>query len=1065
MSAEMKGDGIEQFNSIYYQKLSPEDKPQKRCYENAGENKFFVCWEKIYSGTKKTNVYASYPTAKCFFEMYDQLEDEEKRFYEQIKNECIEHYDIDGEYTDPEFQDYKLPSGEYELDHYIRDFMEARRDFIEESKWDIPSQCTLLVKDSCNEEKNKVSLHLIVRSYKRTKDSMRVPCYFPSKLMCQRYMMEFKTYLEYDDLGFKFDSKIYTKNRNLRLLGSHKHGQPERPLKRSFYNRESVYMPQELFCASYIEPDSVPITCDILLQEPIVKDLEENKLNEVEQNTIEEVIMNDPYIGDNFTISCDEVGFYTLTRKQASKCPICDPEKGFKERIHDHENQYVTLYNGGIYLRCHRDTQNRKYFIGRYKASTTKFLQGKKKSPNEIEIPKKKKPLCYYPEKIRLDPSKCTEYKEHIKYVQEYNPKPKVPVYICEAQLGTGKTLQIICYTNKQGTMKRIIALSSRRSFARNFTGEINSDSLRKFKCYSDLKNEIDLQECQSLVIQVESLHRLDEDNKPHILIIDEIESILYQMTSRKTHKKNLINNYKMLKHLLLNAKHIFMLDGYISNRTMDFITSLRLDYEFHKYTMKPEEREMISIPKRSNFGSNLISTLKAGKKVYFYCASFAKLKDEFLPNILKELPNLRIKEYSKRCPPDDLDNIRETWQQYDLIVTTSVLTVGCNFDIGCKEGENPYFDQLFCYMNKDSKNLVRDVFQSLKRVRKINDKKLKFCLETSLYDQDSDFPLSRSGIIRQLQTKEEAFDSLFKQKHQQLDLELIELFIHNQLEANMSVILMEPMWYHYAKINGYHISPFNEVLTKFQWDKYQKVIPDYWAIEELRYSEFINLLSKQQRGETLKEKEELEQMKFLFQHGILQYQYVNDSIAEQYWERYFNHGRTQMINMTYEKGILEGTITMQELVNRGEVNIIEGADRVAQLGIMREMCLLLKMDHSQVTKIITREDMENTIHAMKHGLYSNMLLHFGLRDQRTKKESTITYEEIMRITSRVWNKWGTSKVRMGERKRKQIKGKRVEVTEVEFGDDIPDFMDRMETYKEDQFAPGRFATNEKFLT
>ena len=79
------------------------NKPQRRCYtEYEGQGlDFWVAFERPYldpttNTVKKTMSYSAYPEVDNFLNKYDTLDEKQKTFYEQIKGECVEMYDIDG---------------------------------------------------------------------------------------------------------------------------------------------------------------------------------------------------------------------------------------------------------------------------------------------------------------------------------------------------------------------------------------------------------------------------------------------------------------------------------------------------------------------------------------------------------------------------------------------------------------------------------------------------------------------------------------------------------------------------------------------------------------------------------------------------------------------------------------------------------------------------------------------------------------------------------------------------------------------------------------------------------
>lgn len=78
------------------------------------------------------------------------------------------------------------------------------------------------------------------------------------------------------------------------------------------------------------------------------------------------------------------------------------------------------------------------------------------------------------------------------------------------------------------GKYKTILALSFRRTFARD-NAEKNS-----FENYENIQGDINLIDHPHLILQVDSLARLNTAVKPQLLIIDEIESTIEQLLAIK---------------------------------------------------------------------------------------------------------------------------------------------------------------------------------------------------------------------------------------------------------------------------------------------------------------------------------------------------------------------------------------------------------------------------------------------------------------------------------------------------------------------------------------------------
>lgn len=654
-------------------------------------------------------------------------------------------------------------------------------------------------------------------------------------------------------------------------------------------------------------------------------------------------------------------------------------------------------------------------------------------------ISHKKKSLFFTPPKSHAK-VECTQIHTD-DFVQPFQiPKGKHINYIVQAGLGLGKTTQLINYMNTLPKNSKIIILTSRRSFARSIFGELTAKCNRSFDHYLDIPPDL-LKNHKSIIIQVESLHKLQIDDNPNCndyydyVIIDEVESILFQMTIESTHGKNLTSNHEMFNNLLKHSKVNIMMDGFVSNKTFDFVDNLGMTYEFHKFTKLPIQRSAYKLKDLVSLMTNLIDTLRKGKKCFLYSSSCNKLVDDIIPNIKCAIPGIRIKEYHKNAPPDDLDKINETWRQYDLVCTTSTITVGCNFDIGCREKEEPYFHQLFCYLNKDSHNLMRDVHQSLKRVRCLVDNKLKYCTDNRLCG-NKDFPLSEKLIRKQLQDhKTDLSTNTYKHYYRDYSLEYVDLVVNNILEANMSVILMEQVFNYYLKQNNYVENEFDDIISSVNWLEFGHEYPKYEDIQSITFDECLELKSKKNNG-VITQDERNQMLKFYFQTQIIMPHFLDDvERISDYWDRFINHGTDQFHNISYQKGLIEGTVTMEEIADHyGETNIINKGGVLPRLLLMEEVNSHLGLQHSCEEKEIPRDKLQDLVHIMKNGLHANMLLKFGIRDQRKDKQN-YSIKNLVATFQSAYGEFGFVEFKFGKRKQKKINGKVTDNTPVQVVD------------------------------
>lgn len=121
---------------------------------------------------------------------------------------------------------------------------------------------------------------------------------------------------------------------------------------------------------------------------------------------------------------------------------------------------------------------------------------------------------------------------------------------------------------------QRVVVLSSRQTFTLNIMNNFNRslvDSSIEFKSYKNLKSITDK---NYLIIQMESLYRLEDCPPFDLVLIDESEACLKQFNSPTMVKKPgiLWRNLCVLKHLLEHSSQRVFLDAFISNKTIDLV-------------------------------------------------------------------------------------------------------------------------------------------------------------------------------------------------------------------------------------------------------------------------------------------------------------------------------------------------------------------------------------------------------------------------------------------------------------------------------------------------------------
>ncbi len=340
----------------------------------------------------------------------------------------------------------------------------------------------------------------------------------------------------------------------------------------------------------------------------------------------------------------------------------------------------------------------------------------------------------------RLKLNEIEQITDTSRYLNSEYLKTEKKHLIIHAKMGAGKTQgtkQII----KEGKYKSCLFLSSRQTFANFVKGEF-----KNFDNYIDICSE-NIENSNYLIISMESLQKINVNKKYELIVCDEIETLLSNLSGdtmgNKTYK-----NFNILKNLILNSKKVLYMDAFISNRTVEFVKNLSNNNENIKYIKNTEIYEPIKAQQISYKSDKTIdfiyNMILNGKKLYISFASNRKLKDfvsylkrkkdentvlneDFINKIL-----IYNSDTTKTESSDSLENINISWKKASLVIASPKITVGCSFN---PEGdkENPIFDAIINLSIHSC--TARDMMQNLRRVRNVKEDGLYFGINNSAFN------------------------------------------------------------------------------------------------------------------------------------------------------------------------------------------------------------------------------------------------------------------------------------------------------------------------------------------
>jgi hypothetical protein len=320
--------------------------------------------------------------------------------------------------------------------------------------------------------------------------------------------------------------------------------------------------------------------------------------------------------------------------------------------------------------------------------------------------------------------------------------------------LGTGKSVSVCnflkYYLNNVDKDASILILSPRilysQSIKQTLENGINQNNDGKkyiFDLYND--EDINIHNSNLLIMSIYSIVKLKK--KYDLIVMDEIESLLSIFNTAQCHI-DFLENFNILKTLINNSKINLMLDGDINNTSLLLFKTIENKKSILYMNNNNFKKRNVIIYKNKGFMDNKLDVdIKNNKKIVIF--NFSKNDIEKTKKDIEiKYPNKTlICHYSKSKDNERLENrdmngnlisINEIWNKCDILLYNISITVGIDFNI-------EYFDKIYVYY--DTINNVRDVIQSLNRVRNYKDNEIniynKYTSNNDDYNMNSEYVLN----------------------------------------------------------------------------------------------------------------------------------------------------------------------------------------------------------------------------------------------------------------------------------------------------------------------------------
>jgi len=230
---------------------------------------------------------------------------------------------------------------------------------------------------------------------------------------------------------------------------------------------------------------------------------------------------------------------------------------------------------------------------------------------------------------------------------------------VINSTLNTGKSTLIHKIINRH-SWESILVITPRISYAQDRFHTMNKKCVLKdnasFSLYKDIPYSLGSE--KYLICSMESLFRIGLTIKYELVILDEVESNLTQLTSA-TMGKQMKKSVKILEYIMLRCTQVIMSDAYTHQRTLNMCMQLKIPYTFVNNTYSHEGLKMKRISAKNT--DKVVEwikeyTINKRKRLYVVVASLNR-SNELKEKLLSDSEHFTLAELdadtSSRDPTD----------------------------------------------------------------------------------------------------------------------------------------------------------------------------------------------------------------------------------------------------------------------------------------------------------------------------------------------------------------------------------------------------------------------------
>ena len=383
----------------------------------------------------------------------------------------------------------------------------------------------------------------------------------------------------------------------------------------------------------------------------------------------------------------------------------------------------------------------------------------------------------------------CSDPDFTSKFLQESEFHTDHPILAIHSGMNTGKTEQLIRYIKRlllEGLITRFIYVSPRCSFANSVCQRLVEAGI-PIKNYLDCDHQNRINDHDFVMISTESMYKAASRD---LVIIDEVDTVLFQMLSPH-HRDHLKTNQKVFETHIKEAKRLIILDANITSTALRFLQKLRPrdSIELVRNGYRPRQGWQAGLYQEAAWLLHLKQAIARRENVAIVTSSESYGETKLLTMLLDRkngcgLSREQIGWYhgSGDDLKEELKNVNSTWIRYRVVMFTSTINVGIDFNV-------PHFHSLFVYGNNQSV-CVEEIRQMMGRIRSTqrNNNRI-YCF---IRDNRGQYILNKEEIkafivkVHELADQDTSLDHYITYSVQDPDVDVSNSSIHRTTRKNL---------------------------------------------------------------------------------------------------------------------------------------------------------------------------------------------------------------------------------------------------------------------------------------